>query len=254
MRAAPTGTLPPGGFPSLRPWMKGLLGGLFGLWLVQTVLAASLGGADLIGTFGSWLPRATLWTPWTLVTHWFVQNPRDAIGTLINLFILYSLLPTIAYALTRKQQIQALAAAMIGGTIAVALLDLALVTTAWQAPAGPVFGWARLMIGMLLIFGLTNPDGEIRLFFVIPVQGRWFIWGSLAIAGLLLLSAFAGGDNVLAAIESIGIWGGVYLWWFRWGPGGRRRQLLKQADSIQRQLSRFQVVQGGKNRDDDTVH
>ena len=52
----------------------------------------------------------------------------------------------------------------------------------------------------------------------------------------------------------MGVWLGVMGWYYYLGPGARRRQLTRQATRIERELSRFRVIDGGKTDPDDWVH
>jgi hypothetical protein len=93
------------------------------------------------------------------------------------------------------------------------------------------------------------PNGIIQLFFVLPVRAIWFVWGSIAIAGLSFLAA-----PTLATADAVGAWLGVMGWYHYLGPGRRRRELTRQAAGIERELLRFQVLEGGKDDPDEWIH
>ena len=102
---------------------------------------------------------------------------------------------------------------------------------------------------MVVLFGLGMPNGIVHLFFILPVRAIWFVWGSIAIAGLSFLA-----QPALATADAVGAWCGVMGWYHYMGPGRRRRELTRQAASIERDLRRFQVIEGGKTDPDEWVH
>lgn len=232
--------------PSLAPWMRNLLVGLFVLYVVE-LLAANAGLP--VGAL-AWQPFGSGFEPWQPLTRFFVQG-RSVFGVLLGLLVLYFLLPAVDAVLTRAQLGRALLAGAVGGTALPLLLDLFLVD-------GPgIHGWTVLATSLVLLFGLAVPGGVVNLWFVIPITGRIIVWGSLGLSVVLFLL-----DPSLRTTEGIGTWLGVYGWWELFGPGGRKRHLRRKARDIQRELRRFEIIEGGRSdrpqgdqRDgDDQVH
>lgn len=232
--------------PPLAPWMRNLLVGLFALYVVE-LLAANAG---LPVQALAWHPFGSGFEPWQPFTRFLVQG-RSVLGVLLGLLVLYFLLPAVDRLLTREQMSQALLAGAAGGTALPLLLDLVLV-------GGPgIHGWTVLSTSLVLLFGLAVPSGVVNLWFVIPITGRVIVWGSLGLSVVLFLL-----DPSLRTSEGIGTWLGVYGWWNVLGPGGRKRQLRRKARRIERELRRFEIIEGGRSdrpqgaqrEDDDQVH
>ena len=115
---------------------------------------------------------------------------------------------------------------------------------------GLATGWAPMVTVLVVLFGLKLPDAVIRLFFVLPIQASVLVWATGVITFLLLLASLD-----LGTADYFGTFLGTLAWWHTRGPAGRKRKLLRDADRIQQQLSRFEVLDGGRNnRDDDIYH
>ena len=151
-----------------------------------------------------------------------------------------------------RTSVQILGAALLGSGIlgltldAVGLLGAA---NRLSASASTAAGWASLCTALIALFGLISPNAVVQLFFVLPVRASVFTWGSGVVALLYFLSS-----PQLGTAEHLGTWGGVVGWWFLLGPGSRNRKLKAKARKIERDLQRFNVLDGGRsdesNRDD----
>jgi len=216
--------------PSLAPWMRNLIVGLFVLYVVE-LLAANAGLP--VGAL-AWHPFGSGFEPWQPVTRFLVQG-RGVFGVLLGLLVLYFLLPAVDSVLSRERTAKALLAGAVGGTLLPLLFDLTLVD-------GPgIQGWTVLVTSLVLLFGLAIPTGVVHLWFVVPITGRVIVWGTLGLAVVMFLL-----DPSLRTTEGIGTWLGVFGWWNLMGPGGRKRRLRRQAKKIQRELRRFEVIDGGR--------
>jgi hypothetical protein len=117
----------------------------------------------------------------------------------------------------------------------------------------PALGWQPLTLVLPVLLGLHRPDTDILLL-VFPIKARWFLWGVLVVGVLQLLA-----ERSLGTWQGLGVWLGAVGWYHLLGPGSRRRTLRARAAGIERELSRFQVLEGGRDRGprrpgDDTVH
>src|SRR5690606_35641435 len=127
-----------------------------------------------------------------------------------SLLVLYFFLPFLGALLTRRQMLEVVGASMVAGTALPLLADALRHAGVVAFAPGVVLGWGVLSIGLLCLFGLANPGGEVRLYFVLPVPAVAFVWGSLAVAALLLLAAFATGAPLAGPLEHVGVWTGTY--------------------------------------------
>lgn len=199
-------------------------------------------GAFPVGAL-MWLPWGEGFQPWQPLTCYLVQG-SDLLGLLISLLVLRFMLPTLQQLLPRRQLLQALGAAIGGGTA------LALVVTLAGVGTGAVAGWGTLMFPAIALFGLVVPEGEVKLYFMLPVRARTLVWASLAIALITGVFSVVGRSSSLMAAHELGMWLGVYGW-HTW----RRRQLRPKAPPPRppRQVRNFHVIDGGRS-DDRTWH
>lgn len=221
-------------FPTLYPWMRNLLIGLFVLYVVE--LATFNAGVDVYVL--AWKPLAQGFAPWQPLTRFLVQGP-SVFSFLMGMLLIYFLLPGIWQEVHRDTLRNALIAGAIGGTVLPFCLDLLL------ADQGAVMGWSTLAYVFLpTVFGLALPTRTIYLMFAIPVNGRLILILTGVFAGLALVM---GAGATLASAEPAGVFGGIVAWWNALGPGARRRELRRKASSIEKELRRFEVIEGGKS-------
>jgi len=223
-----------------------LLAGLFGLFVLE--LVARNAGLELYGL--AWQPFRHGFAPWQLVTHYVLQGSENGSVTsvLFGLLMLYFALPAVDATVERGVWLRALGAGALAG------VGLGLLTDAvGLAGTAPSMGWLPLTVGLFVMFGLALPNGIVKLFFVLDIPARWLVWMSLGFLALWMVVTPS-----LASAEGLGVWIGVYGYWNLRGPGARRRDLHQKKRSIERELRRFEVIEGGRssNRpdDDDMVH
>jgi len=219
--------------------MRQLLIGLFGLYAVE-LLAGNIGFS--FASF-AWRPFGYGFAPYQLLTRFLVQG-GEVFGVLISLLVLYFFLPTIDRLYSRQQLLQCFMCAIAAGSTFALVGD-----GLGMLQAAPALGWSVLIMPLVVLFGLGMPNGTVQLFFVLPIQAIWFVWGAIAIAVLSFLA-----HPALATADAVGSWVGVMGWYHYLGPGRRRRELTRNARSIERELQRFQVIEGGKDDPDDWIH
>jgi hypothetical protein len=119
---------------------------------------------------------------------------------------------------------------------------------------GVWFGIEPFLAGLLVIFGLSRPNAQILLFFVLPVRAAWVAWGS----GLLCLLYLLSDRNLSSAM-----WAAGWISGFVWLRGGMQKTIKQQIlrwkqRQLKQKLSRFDVIEGGQGwgsvSDDDNVH
>ncbi len=234
----------PASAPLLPPaprWIRLLCGGLFALYVTELVLRLARLPVDLL----AWWPFGFGFGPWQIATRYLLQggDPGSVFRTLFGLAIVW----LVVAQLDRKLALQAMAAAAVGGTALGLLLDAAGIL----API-PNVGWTGLTGSAIVLFGLQRPDARILAWFVLPITGQMLVWGSLVVAGLVFLT-----QQSLGTTDAIGSWLGVYAWYHWIGPGSHRRRLRAKGRALEKELSRFTVIEGGKdapNREDPWVH
>lgn len=232
--------------PGLDPWVRNLLVGLLGVYLVQLTLE----GFGVPTLSGALWPFGAGFAPWQLVTHVLVESPTQPMSVVVGLVVLYFVLPTVDGVLGRRALVEGLLATFATATV----LTLACfgLEAAGVAPpfTSAVHGWTGLDVALFCWFGLAMPSATVRLNFVVPVPAVWFVWGSLGVAVLFVYAALATGAPVFPPLHTLFLWVGAYGWWQLRGPGSRRRRLKAKARAIEAELNRprgFRVIDGGRS-------
>lgn len=220
--------------PPIAPWVRNLLLGLFGLYVLELVLGNLR--IDLSPLY--LLPWGQGFAPWQPLTRFLVQGGGNGLfNVLVGLVVLYFALPMMERLLDRRRWIELMASAVLCATVFPLISEIV-----GLLPPGVRFGWSFLLMPIFLVLGLVQPKATVNLMFVLPVPASWIIWGSLIIGLLYLLASPNSGT-----LEPVSAWIGVMLWWNFRGPGARQRKLLNKAASIEKELKRFQVIEGGKS-------
>jgi hypothetical protein len=208
--------------------------------------------------------HAFLWQP---LTYLFTGVGDPGIWFLLELLILFLFGRTVYYQLGRRGFWRFLLVVGVSSALLAVVVDL-LATLG----AGPSLHSFALMQGQHMLLTLTiaafatmNRDATILLFFVLPVQARWFLL-------LEILFAFMGflGTRDLAGFVGLSAGVGLSMLYLDWGPGGgagtsglRRPWLRLQEWWIKRRLKDMRRKRGlrlvdderdGPPADDDWVH
>jgi len=131
-------------------------------------------------------------------------------------------------------------------------IGAALVTVAWSLSPLPyaaemyqslVIGASGAIYGLLLAYGLYFPTREIYLYFLFPIQARYFVMIAGAIAFLSSVGSSGGGVAHVAHLGGLLV-GYLYLRGRRGPLDEIKYRWLKWR--LGRSRSRFEVYQGGK--------
>ena len=236
--------------PTPEGWQRNLIIALFLAYVVELILANLDVPLYVLLAWSNWIGGEGAFEAWQPATRFLIQGRSAVVSVLISLVVLYFFLPAMDAVVDRRALGRAVAAGAIGGTILPLVLDV------WGIlEAQPLMGWQNLVLVLPVLFGIARPDQDILLV-VFPIKAKWFLWGSLVLALLLILA-----EQTLGSFELLGVWLGVAGWWHGLGPGRRRRELRQRASGIERELSRFQVLDGGRegpqgsqDNGDDWIH
>ena len=231
--------------PNWTPLTRTVLVGFFAIYVVQLLLRGTL------EAWLAWQPIGEGFAPWQPFTSFLLQGPTP-ITALIDWIVLYFLLAPLEGILGRKGFLQA-----IGLCWAVAVAaTLALLATGLVQQVGMVLGISPLISALFALFGFLMPNAVIMLMFVLPIRAIWIAWGTGLLTFLFLLYS-----HELSSALAFFAWGGAWLWIAMRGGGYRRLMLRWKKSRIERQLSRFEVIEGGrgdgvkkKSGTDDWIH
>ncbi len=253
---------PPRGFGG------GFGGGLTGqvprdVWTLLAIVLVSFSLQFFAATAA--LPAALRLTPnvwrlgfvWQVVTYPFIGTGAPGFWFLLELLILLMFGRDVYYRLGRRRFWGLLLRGALVGAATAIVVQLLMVAVSGAPPGlrslGLMQGQHMLLVILIAAFATLYGDATIYLFFVLPIQARWFL-------GLEILFAFLGflASHDLAGFLGIcAVVGYVYLWLVAGRSGGGLREiyLRLQAWWIRARLAwlrkrrGFTVVRGDKDRD-----
>lgn len=226
------------------PLAKRVLIALVSMYVAQ-LLAMQWLGLPLM-ELGAWWPFASggfhIWQP---LTAPFLQGP-DPFGALLGWVMVFFFFSPAEQTVGRNGLLQA-AGAAYAATLVLGFLGL------WSGAVSvagiPYFGLEPFLTMLVVLFGLTRPNAQILLFFVLPIRASWVAWGS----GLLALLYFLFSRD-LDSLSVLTGWIGGYLWLQARAKGGVKQALQslkpkpdprsKHAETQER-LRKFTVYEGG---------
>ncbi|HUP42777.1 MAG TPA: hypothetical protein VM599_06155 [Thermoanaerobaculia bacterium] len=202
---------------------------------------------------------------WQVATYPFsgYASRGPSIWILLELLILYWFARDVFYRLGRRRFWRTLVTvAVAAGAAAVAAELVVRLATSGGAPDGlgapggttPVpFGLMQgqrtLLAFSIAAFATLNRHATILLFFVLPIQARWFLWLEVLIAFI----AFLATKDLAGFIGIVVVVGGTYSVLTAGGPGRMLRDWRLRAEKLrlERQLERerrkrnLRVLEGG---------
>ena len=115
---------------------------------------------------------------------------------------------------------------------------------------GPSIGASAGVYGLLLAYGLIYPNRVVYFYFLFPIKMKHFVW---IIGAIALYSSISSGESGIAHLAHLGgmVFGYLYL---RGGnPWDKFKDYLDRR-RLSRLKRRFQILPGGKDDDEPTVH
>ena len=185
---------------------------------------------------------------WQIATHPFIHNPTAPIGFLINCLVFYFFAAPVEYAFGRRRFLTLFYVAAVGGAVC------GLFFSSVSGLNAPFMGMLPSLLALVVIFGFLNPEATILLMFILPVKAKYLSYGTIVITLLTFLAK----ANPHGAYHLGGIlFGYIY---FK-GPKDLFDPKMIVAKyyewQFNRKKSRFTVIDGQKNKDDDekpTMH
>ena len=180
---------------------------------------------------------------WQIVTHPFIHSPQSPISFLISCVVFYFFCAPVEHAFGQKRFLILFYASALGG----AIFGLALGSV--SGFGDPFLGMLPSLLSLIVVFGLLNPEATILLMFILPIKAKYLSYGTI----IITLLTFLAKANPHGAYHLGGIlFGYVYLR----GVGNfldPKVIHLKYLEwQLKRKRSRFQAIDGGRGKDDDT--
>lgn len=190
---------------------------------------------------------------WQLATYPFIGWGGPSPWILLELLILYWFGRDVFWQLGRRDFWQLVGWTVVLAAVAAVLAELLFgLLLGWTANSFLIMQGQRMLLAvMIAAFATMNRSATIYLFFVLPVQARWFLALEIAFAFIAFL-----GTRDLAGF--VGIASAVGLTYSFLTPGGLRRVLREGSLRAQKAWIQLQLKQAGRRRkagdsDDDNV-
>jgi hypothetical protein len=236
------------------PLTRNVLLSLFALYVLLLLAGASATGEAAVHTL-TWRPFGEGFQPWQPLTAFFVGHGAAVTSTCLEWLMVFFLLAPVERTLGRG----ALGRAMLVSWLAAVALGLA--ASAAGRPDAAFMGLAPLLAALVSLFGWVHPGANILLFFVLPIRAELIAWGTGVLSFLWLLVAITRPEaaSLLSSALSFGAWLGAFAWSRLDGGEIRRLQLAWKRKRIERELRRFEVIEGGRSttpvrRKDENFH
>jgi len=244
-----------GGLPSFTPAPTDLLvlvGTVFVTFSLRFFASTAILPALLELTPSVW--RGFLWQ---LATYPFIGIGGASFWILLELLILYWFGRDVYYRLGRQGfWTMLLVSAVIAGAVAeVTYLLMGLISGDPVPAAFAIMQGQRMLLAIFIAaFATLNRNATILLFFVLPIQARWFLWLEVLFAFI----AFLGSHDFPGFL---GITTAVFVTWGSLSAGGPGRMLrewrlraerwrLQQELDRERKRRKMKVLDGGRGRSD----
>jgi hypothetical protein len=153
---------------------------------------------------------------WQLITYPFVGNGQAGFFFLLELLVLFWFGRDVRLDLGRRRFWRLLlTVSLLAAVVAVAVYGL---TGLGAAPFLLMQGQRMLLAILVAAFATLHSRATILLFFILPIEARWFL-------GLEILIAFLGFLPTHDLAGFVGICTAVGATWLTLAPGGPRRRL-----------------------------
>jgi len=166
---------------------------------------------------------------WTLATSPLLED--NFISLLLTGLMMWMLIPTLERFWGTARFLRFVAVTSVAGTVAGCLVGYALGSDV------PIIGYGPMIIGAVVAFGVIYARQPVQFFGVLPLSGREFMYGLLAVfmlAAVLQQHWEAGAAQAAAAVAA------AVMTSKRWSPG-----LAWKRWRIARARRRLSVLEGG---------
>jgi hypothetical protein len=214
------------------PRTRNVLLALFAVYVAQLLLPGTL------EAWLAWQPFGKGFLPWQPLTSFVLGGPTPLAACLEWLALFFLLAPVERGLGVRDAWVGILVAWGVAVTLSLGLAGLGVV----GVPPGGYLGVAPLVAALVGFFGWSHPGARILLAFVIPVRADLVAWATGLLSFLYLLYA-----RDLGSALAFGGWAGAWGWMRLGGTGALRRWgLLARRRRIERDLRKFEVIDGGR--------
>lgn len=173
----------------MTPWVRRLLAANIIVFFLQYAMPSF---ADPL----VFVPRYVLFRPWTIVTYMFLHAGITHI--LFNMIAFYFFGPRVEARLGSRRFVQLYFVSGVSGALFSFIF----------APASAVVGASAAVFGVMLAFAMFWPRDQILIWGIIPVEARWLVVITTALA---LWSGLQGSRAGVADFAHLGGYAGAWI-------------------------------------------
>jgi membrane associated rhomboid family serine protease len=145
-----------------------------------------------------------LWRAYGLLSSGLLTNPTSYGHLAFTLLGLYFLAPDLERRWGSWRLVRFLAYAVVAGNLAVLAVDaLAPATSQERFHPPAVFGASAAIAAIAVAWSRQNANLTVRLFFVVPVRGKWLLWVTIGFSVLDLIFPSALPEGVVAPFGGV---------------------------------------------------
>lgn len=190
---------------------------------------------------------------WQVATYPFAGYGGPSLWILLELLILYWFARDVFYRLGRRGFWRTLLTVAVAAGVAAVVVEVVVRLASpggmTPLPFGLMQGQRMLMAFAIAAFATLNRHATILLFFVLPIQARWFLWLEVLIAFIAFLATkdlagFVGICVVVGGTWAVLSAGGPARLFRDWSLRAKRRQLERQLER-ERKKRKLRVLEGG---------
>lgn len=207
---------------------------LFGFTAEQAVLLLSLNPIALLDGY-----------VWQLVTGVLFYNPADVLGLFFDLLWLYFLGTQVEAMVGRRKLLEYYGWCALAGVLATVVIGLPAQLLAPGAAISlglPSMGAGGAVLGLIFVWVGRLDRQIVHMWLLGPMQARTI--GIILLAFWLLSILNGHGGGALAHLAGMGA--GYAIGRGLWPPDRSQARLKREKARIQRELRRFEVIEGGR--------
>ncbi len=238
-------------WPRLGPALKAIIIANVAVYVLQLIIRA-IGGPESLGHLTPALvfEKGYVWQPFT---YWWMHSPLRPGHIIMNMLLLYFFGARMESRWGPRRFVRGYVAFGLAGAALVLITSLLGLLILSEPTAGAWWrsshvGASGAVMGIIVAFGLTYPDEEVSLFFLLRIKAKYLV---LLLVGLDLVSVVL--DSPVSVASHLGgMIMAVVLVWGLWRPSRardlvtrswRRFKLRRRMRDIEHQL---RVLEGGK--------
>lgn len=191
--------------PKPGPGLKLVLILVFGFGVFNAILANWVPhGTEVFRALACDVDRVLHWELWRLLSSGLLTDPEHYGHLVFTLMGLYFLAPDLERRWGVGRLLRFFTYAVVAGNLCVLLIGVLTPASGdWRFHPPIVYGATAVIAAIAVAWSRENPDLTVRLFFFVPIRGRWLLWITLGFCMLDLIYPTALPEGVFAPFGGV---------------------------------------------------